>query len=56
MIKKKIITIGNSLGIIIPKAVLDALSISTDDTLSLKIEGNGIKIEKIVDEINEPQK
>ncbi len=48
MIKKKVISIGNSWGIIIPKAILDGLSINpVTDEVTLKIDNNAIKIEKI---------
>ncbi len=48
MIEKKFTAIGNSWGIIVPKAILDGLSINpVKDKVSLKIDNNSIKIEKI---------
>ncbi len=48
MIKKKFTPIGNSWGIIIPKAILEGLSINPVlDEVALKIDNNTIKIEKL---------
>lgn len=48
MIKKKFTAIGNSWGIIIPKAILEGLSINpVIDEVALKIDNNTIKIEKL---------
>ena len=50
MIEKKFTAIGNSWGIIIPKAIIEGLSISpVKDKVSIKLENNIIKIEKIND-------
>jgi len=49
MIKKKIIQVGgNSWGIILPKPIMDALSINPVlDYLGLEIEPDGIKLKKL---------
>lgn len=53
MIKKKLSTIGNSWGVIIPKQILDGLSINpVIDEVYIKIEDNGIKIIKADNKIN----
>ncbi len=45
MLKKKITSIGNSWGVIIPKAILDGLNINpVRDEVTIEIEPDGIKI------------
>ena len=47
MLKKKITSIGNSWGVIIPKAILDGLNINpVRDEVTIEIEPDGIKIKK----------
>ena len=48
MIKKKFTPIGNSWGIIIPKAIIEGLSINpVMDEVALKIDNNRVIIEKL---------
>lgn len=48
MIKKKIAQIGNSWGIVIPKAILEGLGINPIlDEVELYIENNEIRIRKV---------
>ncbi len=49
MIKKKIVQVGgNSFGVILPKAILDALGINPVlDQLSLELENDTIKLKKV---------
>lgn len=47
MIIKKLTNIGNSWGVIIPKALLDVLNINpVKDEISIEIEPDGIKLKK----------
>lgn len=47
MIIKKIRNIGNSWGILLPKAILDGFGINPEvDQVSIEIEHDGIKIKK----------
>lgn len=55
MIEKKMIQIGNSWGIVIPKALIDGLRINTaDDKLEIYIEDNEIHIRKKTDNHHNP--
>lgn len=48
MIKKKIAQIGNSWGVVIPKAILEGLGINPVlDEVELYIENNEIRIRKV---------
>ena len=48
MIKKRIVPIGNSLGVIIPKAIIDGLGINyVTDEVEIYLENNEIRIRKI---------
>ena len=48
MIEKKIIQIGSSWGVVIPKSILEGLGINpVVDKVSLYIENNEIRIKKI---------
>jgi len=48
MIIKKLRNIGNSWGVIIPKAILEGLNINpVRDEVSIEIEPDGIKIKKV---------
>ena len=50
MIIKKIISIGSSWGVIIPKSILDGFNINPIiDKVSIEIEPDGIKIKKYND-------
>jgi antitoxin component of MazEF toxin-antitoxin module len=44
MLSKKLIPVGNSLGLVIDKPILDMLSISRDTELEIRIEGNALII------------
>lgn len=47
MIRKKMVQIGNSWGIVIPKAIIDGLRINpATDNLEIFIENNDIHIKK----------
>lgn len=47
MIHKKLRQLGNSWGVVIPKAILEALNINpVIDEISISIENNSIKIDK----------
>ncbi len=47
MIRKKFTTIGNSWGVVIPKALIDAMGINPAvDEIGITIDNNIIKIEK----------
>lgn len=47
MIKKKLRQIGNSWGVILPKAILEGLSINpVNDEVNIIIENDSIKIKK----------
>ncbi len=53
MLKKKITSIGNSWGVIIPKVILDCLNINpVRDEVTIEIEPDGIKIKKAKKEEN----
>ena len=41
MLSKKLVPVGNSLGLVIDKPILDMLSINKDTELEIRIEGNG---------------
>lgn len=48
MITKKMVQIGNSWGIVIPKAIIDGLRINpSTDKMEIFIENNDIHIKKI---------
>ena len=48
MIKKKMVQIGNSWGVVVPKAILDGLRINPVlDKVEIYIENNEIRIRKI---------
>ena len=48
MIKKKMVQVGNSWGVVIPKAILDGLRINPIlDKVEIYIENNEIRIRKI---------
>ena len=50
MIKKKMVQVGNSWGMVIPKAIIDGLQINpTTDTLEVYIADNEIRIRKRCD-------
>lgn len=50
MIEKKMVQIGNSWGVVIPKALIEGLRINTvDDKLEIYIEDNEIHIRKKVE-------
>jgi antitoxin MazE len=44
MLSKKLIPVGNSLGLVIDKPILDMLSISKDTELEIRTEGNALII------------
>ena len=44
MLAKKLIPVGNSLGLVIDKPILDMLSISKDTELEIRTEGNALII------------
>ena len=47
MIKKKMVQVGNSWGMVIPKSIIDGLQINpTTDTLEVYIADNEIRIRK----------
>lgn len=47
MIKKKMVQVGNSWGMVIPKAIIDGLQINpTNDILEVYIADNEIRIRK----------
>jgi putative addiction module antidote len=45
-LKLKIIQIGNSLGVTLPKSVLDALDIAKGDTITLALDGGGFRMDR----------
>ncbi len=48
MIEKKLVQIGNSWGVVVPKAILDGLRINPVlDKVEIYIENNEIRIRKI---------
>ncbi len=48
MIEKKMVQVGNSWGVVIPKAILDGLRINPIlDKVEIYIENNEIRIRKI---------
>ena len=47
MIIKKLIQIGNSWGIVIPKAIIDVMDINPEDEVELYLENNEIRIRKV---------
>ncbi len=48
MIEKKMVQIGNSWGVVVPKAILDGLRINPIlDKVEIYIENNEIRIRKI---------
>ncbi len=48
MIEKKMVQIGNSWGVVVPKAILDGLRINpVMDKVEIYIENNEIRIRKI---------
>lgn len=50
MIEKKMVQIGNSWGVVVPKAILDGLRINpVMDKVEIYIENNEIRIKKIQD-------
>jgi putative addiction module antidote len=44
MLKVKLTTIGNSVGVILPKELLERLSLAKGDTLSVSETPNGIEL------------
>jgi len=44
MLTKKLIPVGNSLGLVIDKPILDMLSINKDTELEIRTEGNALII------------
>jgi len=43
-VRKKLVRVGNSVGIIIPKALVDALGLREGDEVELTVTGQGILI------------
>ena len=54
MIEKKLVQIGNSWGVVVPKAILDGLRINPVlDKVEIYIENNEIRIRKITAGLSE---